>query len=438
MFSNTEWVHLVAAGPDFAPLPWDEASVERGKEIIVVEIRVECLDCPAVADQPIEIVERKGIGHPDSICDGIAEQAAVRLAQEYRRRLGRVLHFNLDKGLLAAGTVRRWFGGGTIQSPMRFIFGDRATFDWQGIQVPVTEIVEDAARDWLRASLPRIVPGRDMIFQAELREGAPELQRTVQPGRVPAPANDTSAAVGYAPLSPTEHLVLATERFLNGPDFKTSFPDTGEDVKVMAFRIEDQLRLTIAMPFLAEWVTSENQYFRRKEEAARALMAYLDGLPERPAHLEVALNTLDAPGAAEAGVYLSLLGTSAENGDSGEVGRGNRVNGVISLNRPSSAEAAAGKNPVSHVGKLYNVLSFRLARQIQQEVPGLRDVYVWLGSQIGQPVNDPAVVAVQVVHARGCRPSVLRGRIAAIVQRELAEIESLTEALIAGTVRLYA
>ncbi|MBX6771515.1 MAG: methionine adenosyltransferase [Chloroflexi bacterium] len=404
----------------------------------MVEIRVECLDCPAVADQPVEIVERKGIGHPDSICDGIAEQAAVRLAQEYRRRLGRVLHFNLDKGLLAAGAVRRWFGGGTIQSPMRFIFGDRATFEWQGVRIPVTEIVEDAARDWLRTNLPRIVPGRDIIFQAELREGAPELQRTVPPDRIPAPANDTSAAVGYAPLSPTEHLVLATERFLNGPDFKTGFPDTGEDVKVMAFRVEDQLRLTIAMPFLAEWVTSENQYFRRKEEAARALMAYLDGLPERPAHLDVALNTLDAPGVAEAGVYLSLLGTSAENGDSGEVGRGNRVNGVISLNRPSSAEAAAGKNPVSHVGKLYNVLSFRLARQIQQEIPGLRDVYVWLGSQIGQPVNDPAVVAVHVVHARGCRPSVLRGRIAAIVQRELAEIESLTEALIAGTVRIYA
>lgn len=403
----------------------------------MVDVRVERLDCPPVGDQPVEIVERKGVGHPDSICDGVMEYAAVSLAQEYRRRVGRVLHFNLDKGLLAAGSAERWFGGGRVVEPMRLIFGDRATFEWGGVVLPVEEVVRRAAQEWFRQHLPRIDPERDVIYQSELRPGSPELQRTVPPGIEPAPANDTSAAVGYAPLTRTEQLVLATERYLNGPDFKTEFHDTGEDVKVMAFRTEDRYRLTIAMPFLATYVTSENQYFRRKSEAERALMAYLDTLPQRPPFLDLELNSLDAPGIEAAGVYLSLLGTSAEDGDSGEVGRGNRVNGLISLNRPSSAEAAAGKNPVSHVGKLYNVLAFQLAQQIYERVPGVREVYVWLGSQIGQPVSEPAMAAVQVVLAPGHRFGPVVREASAIVQRGLASITGLTEALIAGQVRIY-
>lgn len=403
----------------------------------MVEVRVERLECPPVDEQPIEIVERKGVGHPDSICDGIMESAAVRLGREYRQRVGRVLHFNLDKGLLAAGSAERWFGGGRLVEPMRLVFGDRATFDCDGTAIPVTDVVRNAAKAWIRANLPHVDPERHVVYQSELRSGSPELQRTVPSGITPAPANDTSSAVGYAPLTRTERLVLATERFLNGAEFKGRFHDTGEDVKVMAFRTEDQHRLAIAMPFLATCVTSENQYFRRKSEVGRALMAYLDQLPERPPYLDLELNSLDAPGAAVAGVYLSLLGTSAEDGDSGEVGRGNRVNGVISLNRPASAEAAAGKNPVSHVGKLYNVLSFQLAQQICDQVSGVREVYVWLGSQIGQPVSEPAMAAVQIVLGPGRRLTTVRREATAIVEQALANINVLTDALLDGTIRIY-
>jgi S-adenosylmethionine synthetase len=401
------------------------------------DVHVELIAGPTTAEQPVEIVERKGVGHPDSICDGIMEAAAVQLAREYRRLVGRVLHFNLDKGLLAAGAAERWFGGGRLLAPMRLVFGDRATFGADGVAVPVDEIVRDAARCWFRANLPRLNPERDVVYQSELRRGSPELQSTVLGRAGVAPANDTSAAVGYAPLTPIERLVLAAERYLNGQEFKTLFPDTGEDVKVMAFRLREQVRLTVAMPFLAEDMTSENQYFRRKSETARALMAYLDQLPERPARLDLAFNRLDCPGNAAAGTYLTVVGTSAEDGDSGEVGRGNRVNGLISLNRPASAEAAAGKNPVSHVGKLYNVLSFQVAQQIWEEVPGLGEVYVWLGSQIGQPVDQPTMAAVQIVGAPADAAARIQARAAEILYRSIGQIGPLTEALIDGTVQIY-
>ncbi|HEX5417728.1 MAG TPA: methionine adenosyltransferase [Chloroflexota bacterium] len=403
----------------------------------MVNVRIEQLDCSTTAEGPVEIVERKGVGHPDSICDGIMEYAAVRLAGEYRRQLGRVVHFNLDKGLLAAGSAERSFGSGKLLEPMRLIFGDRATFEWQGQTVPVFEIIRQAADDWFGQYLPRVNPRRDLVYQSELRSGSPELSLTALGPIGAAPANDTSAAVGYAPLTPTEQLVLAAEGYLNGAKFKRDFRDTGEDVKVMAFRIEQHLRLTVAMPFLAAETTSEEQYFRRKEEASRALMAYLDTLPYRPASFDLELNSLDIPGNGAAGTYLSVIGTSAEDGDSGEVGRGNRVNGLISLNRPASAEAAAGKNPISHVGKLYNVLCFQLAQRICDQVDGVREVYVWLGSQIGEPVNEPPMAAVQLILEPGYQLAALQDKAREIVRDGLANLGHLAEGLIDGTVRIY-
>lgn len=37
------------------------------------------------------------------------------------------------------------------------------------------------------------------------------------------------------------------------------------------------------------------------------------------------------------GMYLTVLGTLAEDADSGEVGLGNQVNGLIPMNRPSGS-----------------------------------------------------------------------------------------------------
>jgi S-adenosylmethionine synthetase len=94
----------------------------------------------AVADQAVEIVERKGIGHPDSICDAVAEAVSVALCRAYRECCGRVLHHNIDKGLLVAGRVDLQFGGGRVLQPMELIVGDRATDSWCGREIPVSHI----------------------------------------------------------------------------------------------------------------------------------------------------------------------------------------------------------------------------------------------------------------------------------------------------------
>jgi len=385
----------------------------------------------SVTEQSVEIVERKGIGHPDQICDCVMDAISVALSQAYLKEFGSILHHNIDKGLLAAGRVHKEFGGGTVIEPMELTIGDRATFSAFGREIPVQEIALDAARGWIRAHLPGVDPERHLTYRFKLAPGSQELTDIfLRPGAIRG-ANDTSAAVGYYPLSPTEQAVLALENELNSPRFKAQFPDTGEDVKVMGLRCRDELDLTVAMPLLAAQTGSERDYFARKELIRSEMyrfMADKGGFGRLTLHF----NTLDQQGRGLGGVYLSLLGTSAEDADSGQVGRGNRVNGLIPIGRPIGTEAAAGKNPMSHVGKIYNVLAHRIAREICQRVEGVQEAYVLLLSQIGDPVDRPLMANAQLLLERGRQVSELSDRVEEVFQREFAGINSFCLSLARG------
>ena len=384
-----------------------------------------------LAQESVEIVERKGLGHPDTICDAVMEAVAVRLAQAYVKTCGRVLHFNADKGMLVAGQVACRFGGGSVLAPMRLVMGDRATFEWKGKRIPVKEIAERAAYTWFKRHLPRIKPIKNLACQVELKPASEELRSVAERPRE-AVANDTSATVGYAPLTPTERLVFQVEQFLNSRAFKKEFPDTGEDVKVLAVRRGKDLTVTVAMPFLAPLIRSESEYFGRKALVKQALMHFVTRKSGTGFFPHIFLNVLDRPEAGEAGTYLTLLGTSAEAGDSGEVGRGNRVCGIISLRRPASAEAAPGKNPVAHVGKIYNVLAQVLAEDIHRKVRGLRDVTVWITSQIGRPISSPQAVVVEIIPASGTNLAAVSPQIQREVQLAFSHMKSFCKALTRG------
>lgn len=391
-------------------------------------INVETYRGKSISEHRVEIVERKGTGHPDYLCDAVMEAISVALSAAYLREFGTVLHHNIDKGLLVAGGVEKWFGGGRMTQPMELIIGDRATSTAGGRTIPVAEIAVAAAKQWLGSHLRHVDPERHLDYRVVLAPGSAELTDIfARPGGVRV-ANDTSAAVGYFPLSPTEQVVLELERFLNGTQFKERYPETGEDIKVMGLRQKDSLDLTVAMPLLAGYVGSEGEYFARKEAISREMAEFLE---ERAgfADIQIHYNTLDQPGRGVGGVYLSLFGTSAEDADSGQVGRGNRVNGLISMNRPMGTEAAAGKNPVSHVGKIYNVLAHDLARKIYDGIDGIKEVYVLLMSRIGEPIDRPRIAAVQVLLETGRHIGEITATAEDICAREFARIDAFCREL---------
>jgi S-adenosylmethionine synthetase len=400
------------------------------RNIIVEEFKQTPLE-----KQKFEIVERKGLGHPDTICDAILDRVSVRLSKEYLDRFGTIMHHNADKSLLVAGEVETKFGGGSVKQPMLLIFGDRATSQVDGIQIPVEEIAIESAKDWFRENLRFVDPEKHVKYQVELKPGSDALTDIFKRKSKILSANDTSAAVGYAPMSKTEKLVLKTENYVNSKKFKEEFPESGEDVKVMGFRNNDEINLTMSMAFVDRFVEGEMDYFRKKADILENIRAFT-GENGGFKKITLDLNTLDVSGRGESGTYLTVLGTSADGADSGQVGRGNRVNGVIPLNRHVGSEAAAGKNPVSHVGKIYNILTHKIAGCIYDQVAGLEEVYVWLVSQIGKPIDHPAIAVAQVITEPGTPINNVRSDIDEIMNYELENINKFCDDLARGKIQI--
>ncbi len=396
-------------------------------------IRVNELHQVPLEEQDLEIVERKGVGHPDHICDAIMNEVSVALSKEYLKRYGHVQHHNIDKALLAAGEVQRRYGGGEVKRPMLMVFGDRATYDVDGDPIPVDELAVDTAKKWLRKNLRFVDPDRHMRYQVELKKGSAALTDIFKRQGKYFGANDTSAAVGYAPLSSTEKIVLQTERYINSLSFKKEFPETGEDVKIMASREGRDLSLTVALAFVDKFIENENQYFKRKAEVEEDVNRFVRSRVKFDS-ASVNINTLDKKGRGMDGIYLTVLGTSADDGDGGQVGRGNRPTGVIPLNRPTCSEAAAGKNPVSHVGKIYNLLTYEIANRVYEKVPGIKEVYVWLLSQIGRPINEPKVAGVELILDKGVEFKATSKLASEIVRAELNSINDFTDRLTQGKI----
>lgn len=391
----------------------------------------------AVEQQSVEIVERKGMGHPDYICDAVMEAISLALCKEYLDRTGDILHHNIDKGLLAAGSTKLEFGGGRMTKPMQLIIGDRATSRLRRIKIPVKEIAVETAKKWFDDNLRFVDPDKDVRYRVVLAPGSEELTDIfLRPGKVKE-ANDTSAAVGFYPLTITEQIVLDLEQHLNSQQFKKQFPETGEDVKVMGLRRKNTLDLTVAMPLLTHYITSTKAYFDRKRAIYEAISDFLSSAAKGVFRkISLNYNTLDQKDRGIGGIYLSLTGTSAEDADSGQVGRGNRVNGLISMNRPMGTEAAAGKNPVSHVGKIYNVLAHQLARQIYENTEGVKELYVLLLSQIGKPIDKPKLANVQILLKPGQKLTMVSARAEETVRYAFNNITGFCRELADGKYRI--
>jgi S-adenosylmethionine synthetase len=392
------------------------------RNIIVSEAIGQCIE-----DIPVEIVERKGIGHPDSLCDGIAERVSVEYCRWCEENLDTLLHHNFDKVQLVAGEVDLGYGHGQMIRPIRIQIAGRGTPSFKGKKVPLDTIAIEAARLHVQETMRYLDPDRHVVIDSYAGRGAGELTYVVDN----VTANDTSFGVSHWPRSGLESAVFETCNFVNY-DLIDQFP-VGEDVKVMGARRDKEMVLTVALPFLAEKIADAGEYVEARQAAEAEIQNFAEQLDARK--VKVMVNTADK--VEDDAVYLTLTGTSAEMGDDGSVGRGNRVNGLIAPFRATSLEAACGKNPISHVGKVYNALALLMAQEIVEKLSTIDEATVYLLSQIGAPLDQPLVATATVRPASGSLTASIEGDVKAILDEQLAEVLTVRDKIISRKLTLF-
>ncbi len=396
-------------------------------------IKIEGLRQIPLEQQEIELVERKCIGHPDSIADGIAESISRALSRAYLEECGAILHHNTDQGEVVAGESKPCFGGGKVLKPIYILLDGRATKHFEGINIATDSIAVEAARNYLRENLANLNLERDVIVDCKLGTGSTDLRDVFRPcdNKVPR-ANDTSFGVGHAPFSETETIVMESSDYID-TILRPEFPAIGQDIKIMGLRDGNDITLTVACAIVDRYCSDMKEYIGYKE----VLKERLENLAKKHTGRKVSVHINTADDIDNESIFLTVTGTSAEMGDDGSVGRGNRCNGLITPNRPMSMEATSGKNPINHIGKIYNILSTQLARDCVAKVDGIEEIYVRLLSQIGMPIDLPLVASVQVLPKQGYELHAITRDIDAIVNDGLANVTCVTGKVISGEIRTF-
>jgi len=124
-----------------------------------------------VKGRDLELVERKGVGHPDSLIDGIMEEISQKLSKRYLEEFGKILHHNVDKGLICGGGTTVEFGGGEFTKPIYILLSGRATDKAEGKSIPVHDIARKASEDYLKIEDAAIYPALHRLHRKGLLKG---------------------------------------------------------------------------------------------------------------------------------------------------------------------------------------------------------------------------------------------------------------------------
>ncbi|MDI6718170.1 MAG: methionine adenosyltransferase [Methanomicrobiales archaeon] len=396
-------------------------------------IRVESIDQTPLEKRRIELVERKGIGHPDSIADGVAESVSRALSKAYIQECGGVLHHNTDQGEVIGGETIPAFGGGKVIRPIFVLVIGRATKSFNGVDIPTDAIALRAARDYLRTTLTNLDLESDVIVDVRMGVGSTDLREVFRTcgGQVPR-ANDTSFGVGHAPFSETELIVKNVSDYVD--DYlRPRYPIYGHDMKFMGLRDGDTITLTVACAMVDRFCSDIKEYIEMRD----LLQEQIESVARKYTDRRVIVQVNTADNLNEKSIFLTVTGTSAEMGDDGSVGRGNRCNGLITPNRPMSMEAVSGKNPINHIGKIYNLLATDVASRCVQRVDGIEEIYVRFLSQIGNPIDHPLTASIQVLPKAGADIRTMNHEIEGIVDDALENITRITEKVIRGELKTF-
>lgn len=314
----------------------------------------------------MEIVERKGIGHPDTLADALAESVSMEYARYCRENFDFVLHHNVDKLYIGGGLFKIGYGVCEMVKPVQVTVNGRMSNSFNKTEIDLDSICKKAITPYLASILPHLEADQFVInsnstqhtkvphwYSPRGKEDLPEYDNLR--------ANDTSICVSHWPMTISERLAYGLEKYFW--EMKDGFPapkynEFGQDIKVMVCRTGCIIDVTICLPVISTEINSLNDNDNLIFMAERSLNELAQKIIANTGYsVNVKINPHQR-------IYMLGIGSCIECGEEGLVGRGNANSGIIPVFRSHSVEAWAGKNPIYHTGRVLGFLTMNLAKAI--------------------------------------------------------------------------
>lgn len=366
----------------------------------------------SINNKGFEVVETKGKGHPDNICDTLAEKISANYSNYCIENYGFILRHMVDKLTILGGGSKVSFGNGEMKEPIRVLINGRFTDRYKDERIDYMSIVYKTIKDYFKELFPlldtdkflKIVDnthhneGPGVVYQKNdstknERERFFEVvdEKDIKRHNNFLRCNDTSTTVSYFPMSNLEMVVLSIEQTLNSNKYKEKNPWVGSDIKVMGIRRNNDIEITSCVPLIANYVVDLDDYVDKINNIKNDILKIVRKT-FKDSEINISLNTRDNYETND--LYLTAIGSAVESGDEGAVGRGNRSRGVIPFSRSFSMEAPCGKNPVYHTGKLFTAIGDTISEEIYKKY-GIENV-VYCTSKMGDKIIEPWNVSVEL------------------------------------------
>lgn len=360
-----------------------------------------------LGNENFEIVERKGMGHPDTLSDALAERLSNAYSKYTLKHFGAVLHHNFDKVGMMGGKCSVEFGSGKMLEPIRVLLNGRASSKFGDTKIDVKKILLDETENFFKEKFPMLNFDQDIRILYEVSEGSSpggvkghtsKRHKWFEPESLNdlnelkhLNCNDTSLGCGFYGFSVLEDIVYSLERYLNSEKYKSINKWVGSDIKIMGFKEDNKISITLCVPQLCQFVRNLDEYKENKERLKHDIISFImNKYPD--VELNLYLNTRDNFDENNTDIYLTFTGSSIEMGDEGFVGRGNRMGGLITPRRFYTMEGICGKNPIYHTGKMYSVASYIIAKKIYEQCGA--NCSVEMIGQSGQPLSEPWKITI--------------------------------------------
>lgn len=350
-----------------------------------------------------EIVERKGQGHPDTLCDAIAERCSYEYCKYFNLKFGRYADHWFDKVILVGGRSDISYGVGNIIEPYKVLICGKCVKRVGQVEIPVYQIFQKAVDYVLSNNLTGYSSKehRVVIDYTVDSQGAGRLSNRYQPRSISdlkeissndKVSNDCNILSAHYPFSLLEQSIIDLEKHLNSSTFKKTFPFSGWDIKITGIGSDGKLEYVVNVPIIAHYVKNKDDYLNKIRNIEKMVN---DFLLNKLGNVEfiVIINPQDKTGEP----YLTALGSAADTGDVGVVGRGNRANGLITPMKSMSIEAASGKNPLDHTGKIYTLLAQRISKKIFSLIGKANQVHITTYKEL--PLVTPQNIIVEFEEA---------------------------------------
>lgn len=388
-----------------------------------------------------EIIERKGTGHPDTLADTLAEELSIAYSKYTLSNFGAILHHNFDKLSLLGGSSTVKLGYSRMTSPIRVVINGRASKSFNNHKIPVREILEETTYSFFRKKFHPFIKNDDIRIIYELSTASTPGAVQEYVGSFPNPrntwfepksladlpelqnlnCNDTSVGCYTPPNSLLSKYILEIESIIHTSPMNHD-KRIGTDIKMMGVRNNNEINLTIAIPMMAHRVKSIEDFFETKQGIEDYLQA--DFGTRFPGYTyNITINPLDNKRTGD--VYLTHCGSCIETGDEGVVGRGNRIGGLIRVNRAMSMEGICGKNPVYHTGKVLAGACYEIMHS--PNLSSNEEATIYLVGQRGKSLENPWFVTLEG------SPEFLKGNLRVLeneISHTMSNLDKITEKFI--------